>query len=263
MTPIELFQEGKLTEAIQAQDRFASSHPRDAAARLLLCELLQFDGNLETVREHLDRVPRDAAGMDEYLNGYRHLLDAEAMRQRILFSAECDESPIFLLEPPRHLIQCRLALDALRRGNPISCAELLDKAEALFHGVDGHVDGREFHGVRDGDDLFAYVLEVLINGQYTWFPFDQIGRLRLGSRDDLRDRLFVPATLQTRTGEEWLIHLPALYPGTHLHEDEEVRSGQATDWFADDDGPIRGVGLRVFTFGEEELTLLDFTLWEG
>ena len=106
-------------------------------------------------------------------------------------------------------------------------------------------------------------LEVLIEGEYSWLPFDQIGRLKLGRRDDLRDRLFVPASLRARNGQEWQVHLPALYPGTYLNEDEEVRCGQATDWYSENDGPVRGTGLRVFNFGEDELTLLDFELCEG
>ncbi len=261
MTPIELFQEGKLCEAIQAQDRFVFSHPDDAAARLLLCEFLLFDGNLDSIHAHLERLPHDIPGMDDYCRGFRQLIAAEERRRRIL--SEPGENPITLLKPPEHLLRRFDALSAFRRGDQSGCVEILDDADARFPGVGGHVDGRECDDVRDGDDLFACVLEVLIDGQYAWFPFDQIGRMRLGSRESLRDRFFVPASLQARSGEEWQVHLPALYPGTHLNEDDEVRAGQATDWYAEDDGPIRGVGLRVFNFGEEELTLLDFTLWEG
>jgi type VI secretion system protein ImpE len=261
MTPIELFQEGKLHQAIQAQDRFVLSQPDDAAARLLLCEFLLYDGKHDAVRDHLNMLPRKVPGMDDYLRDYRQLLDAADKRQHIL-SARSTEHPRFLLEPPAHSLKRVDALDALRSGNLEGSLQLVDDADALFQGVHGHVDGRLFDSVRDGDDLFAHVLEVLIDGHYAWFPLDQIGRLKLGPREALRDRLYVPASIEANSGAEWQVHLPALYPGTHNHEDEEVRTGQAVDWFAEGDGPIRGVGLRVFTFGDEELTLLDFTLWE-
>jgi type VI secretion system protein ImpE len=261
MTPIELFQEGKLREAIQAQDRFVLSHPTDDAARLLLCEFLLYDGKQDRVRDHLSLLSRDHPGMDGYLHGYGALLDAEAKRRRVLGPLPGDK-PLFLLEPPEHLLQRVEALDQLRSGNFAGSLELLDQADSRYSGVHGHVDGRAFDDVRDGDDLFAYVLEVFIDGQYAWFPFDQIGRLKLGPRDSLRDHLYVPAALQWLSGEEWQVHLPALYPNTHKNDDEEIRCGQATDWFAEEDGPIQGVGLRVLSFGDEELTLLDFTLWE-
>lgn len=263
MTAIELFQEGRLREAIHKQDRFVQSHPGDAAPRLLLCELLLYDGKFDSVLEHLDRVPLTAAGMDAWLDDYRLLLKAETTRQRILASDRTDEHPRFLLPPPEHLTARLNALDRLRRGDLDGCVDSLDRADAMIEGIAGHVDGRNFDGVRDGDDLFASVLEVLHDGHYWWFPFDQVGRLQLGSRDALRDRLFVPATLSTRTGDEWRVYLPALYPATHLNEDEEVKAGQATDWFAEPGGPTRGVGLRLLTFGDEELTLLDFKMWEG
>lgn len=262
MTPLESFQEGKLGEAIQAQDRLVLSHPSDSAARLLLCEFLLFNGNLDAVRGHLDQLPCDSAEMNDYLDAYRQLLDAEAMRRRVLFGPNPADEPLFLLDVPEPLRHRLDALRALRTGDQARAVESLDHADALLEEVVGHVDGREFQGVSDGDDLFAPILEVLIDGQYAWFSFDQIDRLELGPLESLRDHLFVPATLRARAGEEWHVHLPALYPNSHAHEDEEIRSGQATDWFADEDGPIRGVGLRVFTFGEEELMLLDFTLWE-
>lgn len=261
MTPIELFQEGKLREAIRAQDRFVLSHPKDDSARLLLCEFLLYDGKLDRVRDLLGQLARDRPGMDDYLHAYCGLLDAESQRSRVL-GAPPGDKPLFLLQPPEHLLQRVEALDPLRFGNFAGSLERLDQADSRYSGVHGHVDGRAFDDVRDGDDLFAYVLEVFIDGQYAWFPFDQIGRLKLGPRESLRDHLYVPASLQALGGEEWQVHLPALYPGTQKNEDEEIRCGQATDWFAEEDGPIQGVGLRVLSFGDEELTLLDFTLWE-
>jgi type VI secretion system protein ImpE len=263
MSPIELFQEGRLREAIEAQQSFLNAHPTEIAARVLLCELLLHDGDLQAVREHLDHLPLNFRGMEKYIATYRHLLDAEEMRREILRPRASDKNPLFLIDPSPQLTERIEALQAHRSGEHGRCVEKLDNADALLPPITGHVDGRAFAGVRDGDDLLAHVLEVLIDGQYAWFPFEQIERLRLGPIDNLRDRIYVPASIRSITGEEWQVHLPALYPDTHLNEDEEVKAGQASDWYAEDDGPIRGVGLRVLSFGEEEeLTLLDFTMWE-
>jgi type VI secretion system protein ImpE len=261
MTPLELFREGKLTEAVREQGRLVASHPDNAAARLQLAQLHLYDGDLDAVRVILKLLGVDRQQLGEYLIDYELLLRAEESRRRIL-GKSTEEIPRFLLDPPEHLRYRLKALDHLRSGRPESSVNLLDDAEAANPAVIGHVDGREFHSVRDCDDLFASLLEVFATGTYVWFPFDQIGRLRLGPRESLRDEIYVPANLRAVSGEEWNVYLPALYPGSHQHPDDEVRGGQATDWHAEEGGPTRGVGLRLLNFDSEELALLDFTQWE-
>lgn len=258
MTALDLFRDGKLSEAVRAQARLVASRPGDPAARLLLAELHLYEGDLDTARASLDAIADDTPPMADYLRGYRLLLDAEAKRRRLLTDVE----PQFLLDPPEHVNWRLEALDHLRAGHFKKAVNALDEADARAPWVTGHIDGRAFDGGRDTDDLFGPVLEVLADDQYVWFPFDQVSRLRLSRDESLRDAYFVPARLRATSGEEWDVYLPALYPGTHAHEDEEVRAGQASDWTAEKGGPMRGVGLRVLTFGEEELTLLDFTQWE-
>jgi type VI secretion system protein ImpE len=259
MTPADLFREGRLTEALAAQTRAVAARPHDAAARLLLAELHLFAGGIAEARHQIDAIPAADAEARDYLDAYRRLLDAEARRQRLFNDAE----PLFLLPPPEHISWRLEALEHIRRGETKEAVDAIDEADARCPMVSGHIDGREFHGVRDGDDLFGPFLEVLLEDQYLWLPFEQISRLRLGEATCLRDLYFVPSRLRTVSGDEWDVHLPALYPGTHLSSDDEMRVGQATDWTAEDGGPTRGIGLRVLTFGEEELTLMDFSLWEG
>lgn len=259
MGALELFREGKLTEAVREQGRLVASRPDDAAARLLMAELYLYAGDLDAARRQLDAIPADTPAFADYLRDYWLLLDAEAKRRRLLIDAE----PQFLLDPPEHLSWRLEALDHLRAGRLKKAVDALDEADARAPWVTGHIDGREFDGARDTDDLFGPVLEVLADDQYVWFPFDQVSRLRLSGDGSLRDSYFVPARLRATSGEEWDVYVPALYPGTHQHDDEDVRAGQATDWVAEKSGPMKGVGLRVLTFGEEELTLLDFTQWES
>lgn len=259
MTALELFREGRLTEAVRDQGRLVASRPDDAAGRLLLTELLLYHGDLDAARNQLDAIPGQDPALFDYLDAYRLLIGAEAKRQRL----PIDAPPQFLLEPAEHIAWRLEALDHLRAGRPKQAVHALDEADALLPWVVGHVDGREFSGARDGDDLFGPLLEVLVGGEYVWFPVEQIGRLRLTRDGTLRDDLFVPARLRAVSGEEWDVHLPALYPGSALNPDDEVRAGHATDWLADPGGPTRGVGLRIISFGGEELSLLDFTQWEA
>jgi type VI secretion system protein ImpE len=247
-----------LREAIDAQERLVDGRPDNLDDRLFLCELLLFDGNLEAARSHLDFVPDNSSSMLDYLDANRRLLDAEAKRRRMFANV----GPIFLIDPPAHAHKRVEALLHLREQRFADAMEALDDADAMCPWISGHVDGRNFNGVRDGDDLFGSLLEVLLDDCYVWFPFEQIDRLRLGPPESLRDYLFRPAHLRAVTGEEWSVHLPALYPDSHRHADADIKLGRSTDWIAEKDGPTMGQGLRTLTFGQEELTLLDFTQWE-
>lgn len=258
MTVQELFQEGRLQEALAALNRDALNAPGNMDAQLFLCELLLFAGDLDGVRKRLDNISQDLPSMREYVEDYLQLLSAESKRQRLLI----DVDPGLLLEPPEHFALRLEAVQLLRQGRFDQAVHTLDEADAHAPWVAGHIDGREFDGARDCDDLLAPFLEVLVDDQYVWFPMEQIGRLRLAKPASIRDRLFIPAQLSSKSGQTWNVYLPALYAGSHLHADNDIRLGRTTDWNAEPGGPIQGIGLRTLTLGEEELALLDFTQWE-
>jgi len=259
MTARELVQEGRLREAIDLQERLVLDRPDDADGRLLLTELLLFAGSIDAAGAQLAAIPEQLPGMAEFIFAYRQLLGAAKKRQR-LFD---DVDPQFLLDPPDHLSLRLQALDALRKNQLERAVDLLDEADSRATWVTGHVDGREVEGVRDGDDLFGPLLELLVDDRYVWIAWEQIERLRLSKPESLRDHLFMPASLVVVDSAERQVHLPALYPDSHRVADDDLRLGRATDWIATAGGPTRGIGQRILTFGAEELTLFDFTQWES
>ena len=50
------------------------------------------------------------------------------------------------------------------------------------------MDGREFDGWRDADDLLGPILEVFRGSRYFWLPVDQVRTLRFGDEEGFRDR---------------------------------------------------------------------------
>ncbi|MCE9531100.1 MAG: hypothetical protein K8T89_08245, partial [Planctomycetes bacterium] len=241
MTALELLQQGQLREALAVQESQVLEHPGDPAGLLLLAELCHLDGDLEVVKKHLAELPRTLPGLDAYLQHYFMLLAAEEKRRRLLI----DLDPGFVLTPPDSLLARLEAVQCVRDGKLTAAIDQLDVADEMSTWLTGHIDGREFDEARDCDDLFGPVLELYVQDDYVWFPFEQVKRLRIGDKQTLRDRFIVPARLTTFTDEEWSVHLPALYPDSHLHADDEIRIGQGTDWLADSDGPLRGVGMRT------------------
>ena len=68
---------------------------------------------------------------------------------------------------------------------------------------------------------------------------------------------WVPAHLEIRDGQAGDVFLPALYPNSFEHPDDQVKLGRATDWKTVD-GAGLGVGLRTFLVDDDSLSLLEW-----
>jgi type VI secretion system protein ImpE len=250
MSPTELFHEARLDEAVAAQAALVRGRPEDIGERLLLCALLAFHGDRDALRRHLDVLSSAPAELQSYLAEWRDLLAADDARH-------AGERPAFLIDPPAHLLRRAEALEQLRSGRPGDVRDLIDAADEAAPWVEGHVDGRAFDGWRDADELLGPAIETFHGGRHYWVPKDQVRRLRLEPEEGLRDRLYRPMTLRLTDGREWEVFLPTLYTGTASHPEEGIRSGAGIDW-VERDGLMRGLGSRLYLFGEEELTPTEF-----
>jgi type VI secretion system protein ImpE len=250
MSPIELFHEAQLSEAVAAQKAVVESRPDDVAEHLLLCELLAFTGDRNAVRHHLDQLSYAPAKLQPYVAEWRDLLNADETR-------DAGGRPSFILDPPEHLLR---RLDAMRQhqaGEIERALDLLDTADETAPWVEGFVDGRPFEGCRDADDLFGPTIEIIVGRQVAWVPVEQIRKFRLEDAQSLRDELCRPATVWLIDGTELEVFIPVLYPGTASHPEEGIRTGAGIDW-VERGGLMRGLGSRTFLFGEEEVTLAEF-----
>jgi len=252
MTPLELFQEARLTEAILVQQQIVKARPDDVVERFLLCDFLAFARDMAGIQHHL-KVLRDAPeDIREYLDQWEGILLAEEARHQ-------GEYPDFLIDQPEHAHKRAQARDRLSSGQVEFALDALDEADELAPWLEGHVDGREFEGWRDSDDLLGPILEVFYVDRYVWFSTEQIRKLRLEDANSLRDTLYRPATLWLIGGSEsgWDVLVPTLYVGSSNHPDEGIRMGAGVDWI-EVEGVMRGVGERTFLFGEEELGISEF-----
>jgi type VI secretion system protein ImpE len=254
MSANELFKTGKLQEAIDAQLKAVKGHPADHAKRLFLFELLVFSGDLERARRQIDAVTYGEAERDAVVMGYRKLLDAEQDRRKLFHDGK---KPQFLAPPPEH-VQWRLeAINCLRGNQHKEAKELLDRANAVPP-LPGFLNATPFTSLRDGDDLFGTVLEVMAKGVYSWVPFETIDSLALNPPKAPRDLIWFPARLQLRDGQSGEVFLPTLYPGTHDQKDEQLKLGRMTDWKAAEGGPVLGVGQRTYVAEGHAVPLLDW-----
>jgi type VI secretion system protein ImpE len=256
MNAAESYKAGHLAQAIEAQLGEVKAHPTDAARRTFLFELLCFSGDLDRARRQLDAIRADEGELESAAANYRRLLDAETARHRLF---EEGIAPEFLGEATADLRARIEAVGLLRLGREAEAAALIVGANDALPPVAGTLNGKRFESLRDADDLFAGVLEVMAQGKYFWVALDQVVSVAMNPPRFPRDLLYAPARLELaqETGE---VFLPALYPGTAKHGDDGVRLGRVTDWVTrgGESGATLGVGARLYLVDDDDLSLLEW-----
>lgn len=248
MTPQLALAEGRLTDAIDLQSAVVAARPDDPPARLFLFELLVVAGRLVESRTALYAIQSPDPAWPESKRWHRQLV--RAARRRSL-----GRKPALLGPVPRHARLRWRAIRSLIHGDPTGALNGIDRADRAVPHLVGHVDGREFDGLRDLDDRFASVLEVLVQGQFVWLPFEQVRRLTILAAERILDSAYRPAQVRLTDGREFEVVLPLVYPGSDAAE--EFLLGLGTDCVPPDGGPLRCVGAKTLMVGEEELPLGD------
>ena len=106
------------------------------------------------------------------------------------------------------------------------------------------------------------ILEVLAHGRYFWVGLEQVRLLTSEPPRYPRDLLFLPAHIELEA-EQGDVFIPALYPGSHEHADDQVRLGRMTDWKELDGGAMLGVGLHTLLCDDDALGLLEIREWRS
>ncbi|HKG93866.1 MAG TPA: type VI secretion system accessory protein TagJ [Gemmatimonadaceae bacterium] len=228
----ELFQAGKLDEAIEALGAELRDNPLDAQRRTFLFELLCFAGRYDRAEKQLDVLARGGQQAEMGALLYRSALHAERTRQAMFEGGNT---------PP---------------------------ASAAATPVAGTLNGERFTSLADADPRVGPRLELFAAGQYTWIPLAHVASVRVEAPRRLRDLLWAPAIVKTgplfRGVELGEVLIPVLAPLSWKHPDGNVRLGRVTEWQeldgggADDEPRQAPVGQKLFLVdGEAEFPLLE------
>ncbi len=224
MTARELFQAGKLNEAIRALTAEVRDNPADARRRTFLFELLCFAGEFDRAEKQLEVLARDSPASEAGALVYRGAIYAEKTRQEIF----------------------------ARREFP---------AAGQARTVSGSLNGRAFQWLCDADPRIGPRLEVLAAGGYLWIPLEHLASVRVAAPRRLRDLLWVPAVVRAGPGlkgrELGEVLLPVLCPFSWKHAQEEVRLGRMTVWEPDEEGKEIPYGQKLLLVDGEEVPLLE------
>jgi type VI secretion system protein ImpE len=254
MTAYELYRQARLDEAIEAALHRVKAAPTDLDGRLLLCDLLCFDNQLERADRQLDVVVQQDAGMAAGIGLYRQLVRAELARRDVFQSGRPPE----LMNEITGVFELHMrAAMALREGNVHEAGDCMRQAEPLRPSLQGECDGQTFAELRDLNDLTAPFLEVLTStGKYYWIPWERIEKLEFRPPKYLRDLIWRQTDMVIREGPEALVYVPVLYPETHRSTDPELRLGRRTDWVETPGGPTTGLGQRTLLVGDVDQAIL-------
>jgi type VI secretion system protein ImpE len=244
-----LFNEGKLAPAIEELTREVKANPFDAALRIFLFELLSFAGDWNRAERQLDVIGHQNAPAAIGVEAYRNNINAERERHR-LFSEGLH--PHFLVDPPAYADVLLEAAAHLREGDVIEARRALEQVEKERPRLAGTMNDRPFHDFRDGDDFVAPMLELIVQGKYTWLPFEQVKRLQIATPRHLRDLIWARATIEAVDGTTGEVFLPALYSGSSAHPEDLVKLGRKTDWKLVGEGLPLPLGLRLFLVDDED-----------
>ena len=254
MNATELFKAGQLSAAVEAQLQ-AVKAARATRASGSSCSSCWPSPATSSTGGRSSALHYDNPDLEQAADAYRKLLDAEQLRRQLFAGGLAPHS---LAEAPEYVRLRLAAVDCLREGKPAEAQALLENAAEASPTVRGRLNGKPFDGLRNTDNLFGPVLEVLSQGAYFWLPLEQVDSLVLSAPHSPRDLLWAPAHLNVRDGPEGDVFLPALYPGSHEHADDAVKLGRTTDWKGGEAGPVLGAGLRTFLAGDNPITLLEW-----
>jgi type VI secretion system protein ImpE len=223
MNARELFQAGRLNEAIQVLGTELRDRPTDIQRRTFLFELLCFAGELDRAEKHL-AILADS-GKDSQLGAMLYFSALHGERLRREQFAE----------------------------NPAITEQTVE--------FSGTMNGQQFTSIVDGDPRIGARLELFAAGAYLWIPFEHIVSIQMQAPARLRDMLWAPALV--RTGPEFKdkelgeVLIPVLCPDSYRHPSDAVKLGRETHWQELESGDQVPIGQKTFLVDGEEFPLLE------
>lgn len=239
----------RLTEAVRAK-------PADPKLRTFLSQLLSVLGQWERAHTQLNVV----ADMDKLAIPMRetvgHAIRCELLRAEVFAGKR---TPVVFGQPEAWVAQLIESLKQQGEGHAQLAADLAAKAFEAAPTSAGNIDGQAFEWLADADSRLGPVLEVCLNGHYTWVPFQHLAKVHFDAPEDLRDCVWMPAQLSFTNGGNSVALVPTRYPGSEKSEDGLINLARKTEWLpiAGPAGEDRyaGLGQRVLAsdIGDHDL----------
>lgn len=248
-----LLKSGDAAGALAALQAEVRSKAGDAKLRVFLFQLLCVQGQWDRALNQLNVCAEMDAAALPMREAYTPAISCEVLRRDVFAGKKV---PMLFGEPLPWLAllieaQLRFGAGEIEAANTLR-QQAMDQAPA----TSGKIDGQPFAWLADADARLGPVLEAVINGRYYWVPFARLSRITIEAPVDLRDSIWLPATLMFSNGGESLAMLPVRYPGSEGSADGLIALSRKTVWEEGSDGVHRGLGQRMFATDEGDYPLL-------
>ena len=222
--------------------------PQDSRLRQFFWQLLAVHGEWDKAEQQLRTLATTEPKAMMLGSVYNQALAAMRLRAKVM-TGEVRATSLVGSEPwVEGLLD---TLQAFGRGDADASARS-EAALAEAPATSGAMDGQPFEWIADADQRFGPMLEAIIGEHYGLVPFAGIKRLKVSEPSDLRDTVWLPVEIETRSGQVSMAFVPTLYPGTETSGDGELMLARRTDW-VERAGIETGIGQRLIaTDGPEE-----------
>lgn len=252
MSRDDLIKAGRLSEAITSLNQEVKERPQDLRLRTKLFELLCITGDWQRAERALAVMADQSIEVAEGVTIYRKLLMAENKRRQFLMGGAPPRLPVGDATLTPYLI----AIKQIAGGKEAAAAALLEEAAEHLTIATGQRNRTFFVGLRDVDDRFAAVLEVLLGDEYLWLPLSSLLRLQVYPPRHLRDLVFAPAVVDWGPGPQ-PVFLPVRYPGSEKDARPEVQLARRTTTQEEADALVICLGQRVLLLEDRQVPLLE------
>lgn len=232
MNPLELYQAGRLMDAMKALSAELRDNPTDARRRTFLFELLCFAGEWERADKQLEVLGQAGPESEMGVLLYRSALFAERQRH-----------------------------DLFQRG------ELPTEQQNTGADRNGMVNDKPFTYFADADPRIGARLELFAAGNYLLLPIEHVASIQIPPPKRLRDLIWTPAAVRTtpsfKGSELGEVLLPVLAPFSWRHPEEAVRLGRMTVWEKTDGAEFQvPFGQKVWQVDDEDVPFLELRALE-
>jgi len=232
MNPKELYQAGRLNDAIKALSAELRDNPTDIRRRTFLFELLCFAGEYERADKQLEVLSQAGPESELGVLVYRSALFAERQRQDMFSRGEFPTQP--------------------------------DEEQPARSGT---VNGKSFEFFSDADPRTGAKLELFAAGNYLLLPLEHVASIEIQPPRRLRDLIWTPASVRTTPAfkgtELGEVMLPVLAPFSWRHPDEAVRLGRMTVWEKPEGHEYQvPFGQKMWLVDDEEIPFLELRALE-
>ncbi|MBB1163159.1 type VI secretion system accessory protein TagJ [Aquariibacter albus] len=244
---------GMPRSALTALTLAVKASPGDVRLRIFLAQLLCVLGQWDRAHTQLNV----AADLDATVQPMRemvgHALRCELMRAAVF---EGRRSPMIFGQPDEWMALLIESLLQAGQGQQAQAQGLADRAFEAAPASAGRLNGQPFAWIADADSRLGPVLEAMINGRYYWLPFSRLSHVRIEAPTDLRDIVWLPATVTFINGGEAIAMLPTRYPGTERSGEDALLMARQTAWQPAGAERWFGLGQRVLVTDQGEHDLL-------